>query len=46
MRISEILNQQEIDLIKYACALFSAQFVEIDGVRYQPPKSNNKGEKP
>lgn len=38
MRISEILTPEEIRLVKVLCKIFAAQWVEIDGVRYQPPK--------
>jgi hypothetical protein len=42
IKISDILCKEDIETIKEACAVFNAQYVEIDGVRYNPPKKNKK----
>lgn len=43
MKLSEILTSAELKLIKYVAILFHGQWVEIDGVRYQPPKERENG---
>lgn len=41
MKISDILTKEDIQLIKTICRMFNAQWVEIDGVRYAPPREKS-----
>lgn len=37
MKITEILSKDEIDFCKWFCDLFHAQWVEIEGIRFNSP---------
>ena len=37
-RVAELLNKEDKERIEEMCFLFNAQWVEIDGTRFRPPR--------
>ena len=38
IKISGLLTKKEIEFIKEVAQIFNIQWIEIDGIRYAPPK--------